>query len=298
MTKVHVLAGGNSPEREVSLRSGAAVAEALEAAGYQVVVLDPSTTNVTDMADCDVIFPALHGAGGEDGILQKQLEDVKAKFVGSDSTASALCFNKWQYRQAVTTAGIQMAAGSLVHASDYLSNPLATEAYVLKPVDGGSTIDTYIVRDITCAPHDEITAAFGRHREMLMEKLIAGDEITVAVLGDQALPVIEIVPPAGGEFDYENKYNGATQEIVPTQNIAVDIQERAQKLALQAHQITGCRDFSRSDFMIDASGELYLLETNTIPGLTNGSLFPKAARAAGIEMSALCKQLVEMALAR
>jgi D-alanine-D-alanine ligase len=298
MAKIHVICGGDSAEREVSLRSGTAVATALQAAGHHVATLDLSKATLGEITACDVVFPVLHGSGGEDGTLQARLEEEDVKYVGSDPVASRLCFDKRQYHQAVTIRGLPTAPGVLVQAENYLRHPLAAAPYVLKCPTGGSSIDTYIVRDITKAPHDAIAETFNRYPAMLMERLIVGTELTVAVLGNQSLPVIEIIPPENGEFDYENKYNGSTRELVPPEHVSEALQQRAQDLALQAHQTTKCRDFSRTDIMLDRNGSLYLLETNTIPGMTDQSLFPKAARAAGIEMPELCTQLAEMALHR
>jgi D-alanine-D-alanine ligase len=298
MKTVTVVCGGTSAEREVSLRSGKAVAEALQTAGYNVKVLDAAHATLADMTSGDVAFLALHGLGGEDGTLQIQLEGAGIKYVGSNPAASRLCFDKWEYREAVTAVNLPMAEGALVQAENYEHHSLAQAPYVLKSPTGGSSIDTYIVRNPRTAPHGAIADTFYRYPTMLIERLIVGVELTVGVLGDKALPVIEIVPPENGEFDYENKYNGATKELVPAQHVSAAIQEQAQALALEAHQLTGCRDLSRTDIMMDGNGTLYLLETNTLPGMTNESLFPKAARAAGIEMPELCKQLVEMALSR
>jgi D-alanine-D-alanine ligase len=298
MTKIHVVCGGDSDERAVSLRSGTAVAAALVTAGYNVTTLDLSKAGLNEITSCDVVFPVLHGTGGEDGTLQAQLENVGSKYIGSGPEASRLCYDKWEYRRAVTIAGLPTADGTLVRADNYRQHPLTSVPYVLKCQTGGSSIDTFIVRDPTQAPHDKILETFTRHPTMLLERLIVGTELTVAVLGDKALPVIEIIPPASGEFDYENKYNGATRELVPPENVSEASQSRARALALQAHLLTKCRDFSRTDIMLDADGNPFLLETNTIPGMTDQSLFPKAAQAAGIEMPALCAQLVEMALKR
>lgn len=299
MKRVVVLCGGSSNEREVSLRSGSAVAEALETAGYEVVVLDPASSSFDEMVDGDVVFPVLHGAGGEDGSLQAQLEKRGVRYVGSDADASHLCFDKWTYRHVIIDAGLPMAEGAMVHADTFTGHPLTRQPYVLKPVSGGSSIDTFIVRDPSEAPETAIHEAFDRHSNMLLERLISGTELTVGVLGDEALPVIEIIPPGSGEFDYENKYNGKTQELCPPEHVGAIVQKQAQELAKQAHVFTGCRDFSRTDILVEtATGKLYLLETNTIPGLTTQSLFPKMAQTAGVAMPELCKQLVEMALSR
>jgi D-alanine-D-alanine ligase len=298
MIHVHVLAGDNYSERDVSLRSGSAVADALRAKDYEVTVLDPSTATIDQIAACDVVFPALHGKGGEDGVIQGQLEAFGVPCVGSDAAASALCFDKWAYRQHVTSQGLPMPAASIVQADTYRTDILATQPYVLKPIDGGSSIDTYIVRDPAEAPHEQIAETFTRYPSLLMEQLIVGTELTVGVLETAALPVIEIIPPSGGEFDYENKYNGATQELCPPLHVSNEVQQAAQALALRTHTSTGCRDLSRTDIMCDETGKLYLLETNTLPGMTDQSLFPKMAATAGLPMQELCDKLVKLALSR
>lgn len=298
--KILVLQGGASSEREVSLRSAANVTHWLKETGYEVVVADPAETGFepTRVAtECEAVLPILHGAGGEDGELQRRLEAMGKPFLGSGSTACELTFDKAKYREFMTEHGIRMAAGEIVDRSQFESSPLRHEPYVLKPIDGGSSVDTVILHDLGTEPNaahfDEL---FSRYGTMLLEELIEGQELTVGVLGDQALPIILVVPPSGEEFDYENKYNGRTQEIVNPTQVAPEIQQAAQDLAQQAHQLTGCRHFSRTDMIATPDGTLYLLETNTIPGLTEQSLFPKMAAAAGMDMAALVKCFVKMAL--
>lgn len=301
MTKVLVLLGGDSPEREISLRSGTAVAEALTQAGYAVEMLDarePAATIIEHAQNADVVFPVLHGLGGEDGEIQKILEHAGLPFVGSGSVASERCFDKWSYKQLLLEYGLPTPNCALVSKETFRQNSLASKPFVLKPHDGGSSIDTYIVRHVDNATLAECETALERHNTMLLEELIEGAEITVGVLHDRALPVVEIIPPSGKEFDLENKYNGATQELCPPLHVALDTQERAQQLALQAHTLTGCQDMSRTDIIIDRSGALFILETNTIPGMTNQSLFPKAAMEAGYPMDRLVSELVTSALAR
>ena len=301
MQSIVVLAGGMSGEREVSLRSGKAVAAALTTAGFAVTFLelgaDPRE-HMEVMEQAAAVFPVLHGAGGEDGTLQALLEAEHIRYVGSDAAASALCFDKWQYRQKVVAGGLPMAEAALITQSALPGSPLLQAAYVLKPYDGGSSLDTYIVRDPIRAPFDQIATSFEHHPKMLLEQLIIGTELTVGILGETPLPVIEIIPPPDGEFDYENKYNGQSQELCPPEHVSKETQRAAQSLALKAHKLTGCRDFSRTDIMCDAEGNLLLLETNTIPGMTEQSLFPKMARTANVDMPELCKRLVEMALSR
>lgn len=299
MIKVAVLAGGSSDERAVSVRSGAAVASALEKAGYSVTQLDPASGfSAEKLQGSDVVFPALHGQGGEDGSLQKQLDEWGVPYVGSGVESSELCFDKWRYKQLLQARSLPTPDGRLEDMTGFWNSTLSRRPFVLKPNDGGSSVDMYIHRSAAEVPHDTIMQLFSRHKKMLLEELIEGTEITVSVLGDTALPVIEIIPPESGEFDYENKYNGKSQELCPPQHVSESIQEKAKALALEAHRVCGCRDFSRTDIMVTNLGELWVLETNTIPGMTEQSLFPKAAATAGITMPQLADQLVQMAWAR
>lgn len=300
-TRILILQGGNSSEREVSLRSAANVTKQLEQLGYDVTVADPADEHFDInllAADCDVVLPILHGAGGEDGVLQRDLELLGKPFLGSGSAACQLTFNKELYREFVTRQGIRMAAGEVVSRTQFETSALRAQPYVLKPVDGGSSVDTVILHDVSKEPNsayfDEL---FSRNETMLLEELILGQELTVGVLGDESLPVILIQPPDGEEFDYENKYNGRTQEIVNPAQVAPDIQKAARDLALKLHELTECEDLSRSDMIVTPSGELFVLETNTLPGMTEQSLFPKAAAAAGYDMTALTKRFVDMATA-
>ena len=295
------MAGGNSPEREISLRSGVAVAAALQKSGYEVIKADPAGSLqklLPDLKSVDVVFPALHGAGGEDGQLQLFLERHNVKFIGSGNLASKLCFNKHSYDQLLVKNGILTPRTELVTADEFADAPLADKPFILKPNDGGSSIDNIIVRDASHKDEAAIRGAFDQYPKLLLQELISGVEITVGVLGTASLPVIEIVPPQDQEFDYKNKYNGATREICPPEHVSEAQQVEAQKLAKRIHELCGCRDLSRTDIIIGEGGKLYVLETNTIPGLTDQSLLPKAAAAAGIDMPALCDRLVKAALER
>jgi D-alanine-D-alanine ligase len=301
MTKIVVLCGGDSAERAVSLRSGAAVTAALTDAGYDVRQLDPAQPGPDydeQIERCDVVFPALHGKGGEDGTMQAMLEAMHKPYVGADSRASALCFDKWIYKQKLQAAGLPVPVGQLVDEASFWQSLLIQAPFVLKPFDGGSSVDTFIMRDIANIDRAALTAVFAKHGKMLLEVLVDGQEITVPILGDEALPVIEIIPPDGGEFDYENKYNDKTQELCPPVSVPVEIQKSAQELALKIHHMLGIRDLSRTDMLIDGSGSLFVLETNTMPGLPPQSLLPKAAAAAGYSMADLTSMLVEAALKR
>jgi D-alanine-D-alanine ligase len=295
MKRVVVLAGGDSNEREVSLRSGDAVAGALRAKGYDVKIMDPRD-GLEELGEPAAVFPALHGAGGEDGTIQATLESIGVPYVGSGVAASALCFDKWLYRQVLAAAGLPVADGAIVTTQTIWQSPLARQAFVLKPIQGGSSLDTFIVRGAANLNKKRVEQTLRRYGAMLMEKLIPGTELTVGVLSDEALPPVEIIPPGGGEFDYDNKYNGQTKELCPPQNVSTATQKRAQQLALKAHQIAGCRHLSRTDIIIDKRGRLYILETNTLPGMTGQSLYPKEATARGLTFPDLCDRLVGMAL--
>jgi D-alanine-D-alanine ligase len=301
MSPVVVLAGGTSDEREVSLRSGAAVANALRACQYEVSILDTKDglEHILNGLPSDaVIFPALHGIGGEDGTLQALLEQRSIRFVGSGSKASALCFDKFAYSKLLAKHSYTTPSTELVTYQAFRDSPLSAMPFVLKPNDGGSSIDTHVIRNVSSVDLVSFVPVFERHESMILQELISGTEITVAVVGEKALPVIEIIPPADQEFDYENKYNGATQEICPAISVNAAMQTQAQELAVNIHTLSGCQDMSRTDMIITNAGDLYVLETNTIPGLTDQSLLPKAAAAAGMPMQDLCDRLVKRALAR
>lgn len=297
MQKVIVVCGGDSEERAISLRSGQSVAEALSSKGYEVLVLD-TTCRDEELKQSDVVFPVLHGIGGEDGQFQARLETLGINFVGSDSVSSRLCMDKAAYREAMIAAGLTMPEGETVNKDGYFASKLSQLPHVLKPIQGGSTIDTFVIRNLKQRKIKDIEEAFERYEHMLLEELITGPEITVGVLDELALPVIEIIPPQGEEFSCENKYNGKTQELCPPIHISQAVQGKSQKLALQIHKAAGCRDFSRTDFMISLDEKLYLLETNTIPGMTDQSLYPKMAAVAGLDFPSLVDRLVRLACKR
>lgn len=299
--KVIVLSGGTSDEREVSLRSGKNVAKALTHAGHSVITADPKELSESELRTIcrsgDVVFIALHGKGGEDGSVQALLDAWHVPYVGSGAESSAMCISKKTMRTLAVEAGMRVPKGDVVTYEEFAAHPLTKQPFVVKPDIGGSSIDTFIVREPESFKHDSLKEVFAAYGVMVLEELIAGVEITVGVLGDEALPVIEIIPPAHEEFDYENKYNGHTQELCPPKNVSAHDQNEAQRLAKQAHDIFGCRHMSRSDFMLSPEGELYLLDVNTIPGLTEQSLLPKAAKQRGLDMSELVDTLVKFAVA-
>lgn len=295
---VIVLGGGNSPEREVSLRSSAAVAQAAREAGYDVQVYDPKDgLGFLDKLPKDaIVLPILHGVGGEDGVLQAKLEKCGLKYLGANSEASKLCFDKHLTRQQLAENNLPIPKGAAIKRAEYDKHPIAQKPHILKVARGGSSIGTLFVRDPEITDTRKADEIFSLDNLAIIEELVNGTEITVPILGDAALPVIEIRPPEYGEFDYKNKYNGQTQEFCPPVSIGPSLQLKAQDLARQVHRVTGCRHLSRVDIMIRPDDSMVVLEINTLPGMTSQSLYPKSAKVAGITMTELVTKFVNMAM--
>ena len=298
--KVLLLGGGTSPEREVSLQSAAAVKDALTDSGYDVVFVDPAdgSDKVLEAAkDVALIMPILHGPGGEDGELQALLERTGKPYLGADVEASQLCINKVVMKEMLLKNGLPTAKFAVVTREMVNKSPLAKQPFVLKPIDDGSSVGLLLVRQLPFDPK-KVDNAFAQHHEMLMEELVEGTEITVPILGEETLPIIEIVPPPGEAFDYENKYNGASQELCPPEHVAKEVQEHAQALALQIYRLAGVRHLARVDMIIRPDGSLVVLEINTLPGMTSTSLYPKAAACAGMSFPELVDRLAKLALGK
>lgn len=287
MAGIIVLGGGPSNEREVSLRSSSSIKSALDQAGFKTVFTDPVSDDSYLSTQNSIVFPILHGRFGEDGTVQKLLEEKSIPFLGSDSVSSANCFDKWRTIEILKQEGISVPRSDLITLDGYSGHGLAAKPHVLKIPDGGSSIGTYIIRESAIA-RDKATEIFSGSK-MIIEELIEGVELTVPILDDKALPVIEIQPPEDGEFDYENKYNGKTKELCPPASIDNGTQKRMQQLSENVHKIMKCRHLSRVDIMLDKENNPYVLEINTIPGMTDQSLFPKSALQAGIDMPELVK---------
>lgn len=294
--KILVIGGGKFGEREVSLRSSEAVRLALIDLGYDVSFADPADGEAKlrrAIAASQVVFPILHGEGGEDGSIQEIVEEAGRPYLGADVAASRLCFNKAALKERLRSAGILTPASEMVDRAGFERSELRRRPFVLKPLDSGSSIDTFIVRDVSgdlAGPR----AVFAKRPRMLLEELIEGTEITVPVLDQAALPVIEIIPPSGQEFDYENKYNGATAELIPPKHVGEEAVKQAQRLAEKIHRLAGVRHLSRTDMIVTPDGKLCVLEINTLPGFTSQSLYPKAAAAAGLDWKDLVEQLVRL----
>lgn len=294
-----VLEGGDSSEREVSLRSAAAVATGLRRAGHTVSTFDTvlGIDSIVDHAHgVDMVFPILHGDNGEDGVVQEVLERAKIPFLGTGSASSRICINKAKTHEILEAKGVRMARFEIVTSESFLRSELIKKPFVLKTIDGGSSVDIVISRELLKNDMQLAKKLLTKRGTMLLEELIEGQEITVPVLDEEALPIIAITPPAEGEFDYENKYNGKTTEIcpVPDDMIPEATQREAQELALKVHKALGARHLSRTDMIMTANGELFVLELNTIPGMTDQSLYPKAALTAGITMVELVDRFVKL----
>ncbi len=294
--KILVIGGGISSEREVSLRSSKAVYDALVATGQEAFLYDWDGSEkwlVEHAGSYDQAFPILHGEGGEDGVIQGILEKIGIRYLGTDQAHSKLCIDKQQTREILTDHTITVPFGEVVTYDQYKEHPLYRKPHVLKPVDGGSSIDTYIFPDYTVRDEKAVQDSFQKMSEYLLEEYIEGIEATVPILEGYDMPVIEIIPPENGLFDYVNKYNGKTAELCPPKNIDKKVQDQMKQLAQSVHSIMGCRHLSRTD-MILSKGKIYVLEVNTMPGLTAQSLFPLSAKTMGLEFERLVEVLSQI----
>lgn len=302
--KVALLAGGKSGEREVSLASGEGAKEALEEAGFSVTVFDPAEKEDLKAlidGDFDVAFLCLHGKYGEDGTVQGMLEVLGLPYIGSDVWSSALAMNKVKAKVFYERAGIRTPRSITLRSTrerelDSIIEEIGKQC-VVKPATEGSALGVFIVSGKE-ELEDAIAKAFSLDKEVLVESYIKGEEFTVAVIGNdnpEALPIIKIVPTSDF-YDFESKYApGGSQHLCPAP-LSEEVTAEMQRMAVDAHQALGCKGVSRSDFIMDDEGLLWILETNTIPGMTGTSLLPDAGRAAGMSFPQLCTKLVQLAL--
>jgi D-alanine-D-alanine ligase len=301
---ITVLMGGPSSERDVSLLSGAAIANALESVGHHVTHADihPQDTTALDREGVDVVFIALHGDFGESGEVQGLCEERNLRYTGSNERASRLGMDKAAAKQILKRGGLTTPEWMIIeefHSSAQIAQWLEgfPPPVVLKPVDGGSSVDIKITTDIT--QRDEaLEYLLDKYGRMMIERYLPGREFTVGIIGNSALPVMEIVPD--GEFyDYRAKYDDeATTAYVFQHGLDEAMAARMRDEALNAHRVLGCRDVSRVDFILDSDGVPNVLEINTIPGFTSHSLVPKAAAASGISFEKLVDGIVAMAMNR
>jgi len=293
---ITVMLGGMGAEREVSLSSGKEVVRALRSLGHQIHQLDPRSEDWKLPAITDVVFLALHGTYGEDGTVQSRLEELGVPYTGCGPDASRLAFNKVLTKQRCLEEGVPTAPFLLIN-SPSASWPMGWDPpVVLKPVRQGSSVGLQFVERV--ADWGTALAESLRHdSEVLMEEKIIGRETTVGILGSTVLPVVEI-RPKGGVYDYQTKYTAGTTEYLCPAPFDVESTSRIQAAGLGAFQAVGGRDYARVDIMVRQDGEPVVLEVNTLPGMTETSLLPKAAAAAGIEYADLCQRMVDLALAR
>ncbi len=292
-SKVVVLMGGLSAEREVSLSSGRECAAALMEAGYQVVSVDAGPDLCARLTEIkpDVVFNALHGRWGEDGCVQGLLEWMRIPYTHSGVLSSALAMDKEKSKAAFRAAGLPVVASRLARKNEVRTRHVMPPPYVVKPNNEGSSVGVYIVHEAANAPpqlSDDMPEV------VMVETYAPGRELTAAVLGDRALTVTDII--VDGWYDYHAKYSvGGSRHEVPA-NIPAEIFAACQDYALRAHHALGCRGLSRTDFRWDEARGLeglILLETNTQPGMTPTSLAPEQAAAAGLTFAELCRWIVK-----
>ena len=300
---VAVLMGGWSKERPVSLMSGNGVADALEKVGYKVsrVDMDRNIAATLTSLKPDVVFNALHGVPGEDGSVQGMLDLMGIKYTHSGMVTSVIAIDKELTKQRLVPAGIPMPKGKMVSSESLYSEDPLPRPYVLKPVNEGSSVGVAIITAEGNYGNPISRDAVGPWQEfdeLLAEPFIKGRELTVAVLGGKALCVTELVPKSGF-YDFDAKYtDGLTEHVCPAQ-IPQDIADYMMELALRAHQMLGCKGASRTDFRWDddlGRNGVFVLETNTQPGMTPLSLVPEQAREMGISYEQLVDLLVKEAL--
>ena len=298
---VAVLLGGLSAEREVSLASGKACADALEGVGYKVTRIDVGIDLAAQLEKInpDVCFNALHGKWGEDGCVQGLLETMQIPYTHSGVLASAIAMHKEHAKLVFAQAGIPVAESRIVTRAEAAKSHVMEPPYVLKPVAEGSSVGIFIVREDHEHPPQELTSSdWALGDEIMAERFIPGKELTCAVMGDTALGVIDILPAEGlGFYDYEAKYApGGSKHVLPAQ-ILPNVYQLIQKLALKAHEALGCRGVSRADFRFDENStgndQLICLEVNTQPGMTETSLVPEMAAHAGWEFGEFLRWMVE-----
>ncbi|HHT9119864.1 MAG TPA: D-alanine--D-alanine ligase [Candidatus Hypogeohydataceae bacterium YC41] len=304
--KVAVLMGGVSTEREVSLRSGQAVSKGLQDSGYSVIpiVVEDTKVEKLDHHEVDLAFIALHGYFGEDGEIQALLETKGVPYTGSGARASKLAINKAESKKVFRAGGLPTPDFLVLKRHEFLRNRGCIAGQlgklslplVVKPACNGSSLGVTIVKAIEgVVPALEV--AFNYDDIVLLEAYVMGQELTVGVLGEEALPLIEI-KPSREFYDFEAKYKDNNTCYILHPKLPDGVYQEAQDTALKAHRALGCSDFSRVDMICDELGNLHILEVNTIPGFTERSLLPKAAQATGMSFSQLCSKIVELALSR
>ncbi len=297
-TKIAVLMGGPGSEREVSLASGKAVLKALLELGLDAVPVDITTTEITLPDGIGLAFNVIHGTFGEDGQLQDALEKLGIPYTGAGPDSSRIAFDKNLAKAAFIAHGVPTPRAEIIDVSNGPKLPSFAAPFVVKPPREGSSVGVHIVRRQAQAEAAMADAAkYGN--DILVEEFIGGKELTVAILDDVALPIVQITPPEG-VYDMASKYpwlSGAKgSEYQCPADLDLEITMAVQAAALAAHRALGVEIYSRVDVLLDSQNRPYVLEANTIPGMTETSLLPKAAAAIGISFPELCKKIAELSL--
>jgi D-alanine-D-alanine ligase len=309
VSRVALLKGGPSLERQVSLRSGARVQDALERLGHEVAPIDVGVDLVRRLRDADpeVAFVAVHGRDGEDGALQELLEIAGVPYTGSGVLACMRAWDKVLAKGLMLEDGIPTpeffafsqtafrelgAAELLPEMEERLDFPI-----VVKPASGGSALGIRFARTAADVP-GAMVSAFSYDARVLLERHVSGRDLAVSMLDGEALPVVEAIPRDDDFYDFESRYEIGRTDFACPADLPGDATARAQELAVRAYELLGCAGFARIDLMLDGDGELWVLEANTVPGLTDTSLLPQAAEAAGIGFDELVERLLELALRR
>jgi D-alanine-D-alanine ligase len=297
--KIAVLMGGPGSEREVSLATGRGVAKALRSLGTDVAEIDVRDENFQLPNDVDLAFITIHGTFGEDGEIQKILERRGVAYTGEGVTASEIAFDKIRTKEKFREHGITTPPWEVIHTGQRPTIPLPM---VVKTPRQGSTVGVVIVKNES-ELESAINEASKYDRELLIEKFVSGRELTIGILGDQALPILEIIPK-GGFYDFNNKYpflnpqaGGGAEHVCPA-NIDAGKTKEIQELALRAFQAAGLQVYARVDVILSDDEEAFVLEINTIPGMTEASLLPEAAAAAGIAYPDLCARIIALSRLR
>ncbi len=297
--RIAVLMGGPGSERAVSMATGKGVAKALRSLGATVTEVDVKDADFTLPDDIDLAFLTIHGTFGEDGQIQQILENRDVPYTGEGVAGSALAFDKIRSKEAFRLHNVTTPYWQIITARQRPTIPIP---FVIKAPRQGSTVGVHIIRnerDVDAAIADASTY----DRELLVEKFCAGRELTVGILGDQALPILEIIPK-GGFYDFNNKYpflnptaGGSAEHVCPAK-IDREKADEIQQLALRAFRALGLEVYARVDVLLPDDGEATVLEANTIPGMTEASLLPEAAAAAGISYPQLCERIIELSAKR
>ena len=291
--KIAVLMGGPGEEREISLQSGKAIQLALEAIGYNVLSITMENKLgdiISDLHSVDLVFLGLHGSIGENGTIQGFLESLGVKYTGSDPLSSAICMDKNISKIIARDSKVNTPNWEIVTRGQALNEDNSKFPLVIKPNDQGSTVGLTIVQDESeLGP--ALNLAYNYSSSVMVERFIEGRELTVTLIGGKALPVCEIIP-SHELYDYECKYTSGMSKYVCPAYIDLDLTKRVQEITERLFDVLKCRHYSRADFRLDRDDNLWFLEMNTLPGMTDTSLAPMAAKAAGLSFNDLIDRIV------